>query len=143
MMRIDVRGTEEMKELLQGVTPRHALNLARNTTHGVSTAVRKVIKKNAPKGSTGNLGRSLKSKRRRVRRGFAQSDVIVERGRAAKNDGFYWRFHEDGTSKMPARPFVVPSVRQIESELPGILREQFTKKLKAALRRARKRQARK
>lgn len=142
MIKIDVRGTPEMKELLTEIAPRHALNLARNTVHGVAGGARDAIKKKAPKNS-GTLKRSLKIKRRRVLRGFAQSDVIIERGRAAKADGFYWRFHEDGTSQMSPRPFVVPSVRDFERDLPQVLRAQFTKKLEAALRRAKKRQARK
>lgn len=63
--------------------------------------------------------------------GKIRSDVVSER-----DWGFYWRFLDRGTSKKGAQPFIVPSVREIEERLPAILREQFVKKLRAAIKRA-------
>ncbi|MEL7513669.1 MAG: HK97-gp10 family putative phage morphogenesis protein [Pseudomonadota bacterium] len=141
MMKIDVRGTEEIDKLLKEIAPNHALNIARSTVHGVAGSVRDVVRKKAPK-ATGVLAKSVKVKRRRVRNGYAASDVVAERGTGARNDGYYWRFVEYGTSKLSARPFILPSVREIEGDLPQVLRAQFVKKFEAAIRRAKKRKKR-
>ncbi|TCP43935.1 HK97-gp10 family putative phage morphogenesis protein [Rhodovulum marinum] len=138
MMRVEVRGTEDVKRLLEEVAPRHAVNISRATVHGVAGSVRDLVKRNAPR-DEGDLARSIKTKRRRMEFGRIRSDVVAERGRGAKADGFYWRFLERGTSKLSARPFILPSVREIEAKLPVILREQFVKKFQAAIRRAQKR----
>ena len=137
-MRVEVRGTEEVKELLEKIAPQHAVNIARATVHGVAGAVRDTVKSNAPR-DEGTLRRSIKAKRRRMSFGKIRSDVIAERGNGAKADGFYWRFLERGTAKSPPQPYILPSVREIEARLPAILREQFVKKFRAAVARAQKR----
>lgn len=55
------------------------------------------------------------------RRAGPQADVVVRIGvlsdRSGRNsftDAFYWRFHEFGTSKMPARPFIRPAFESLK-----------------------------
>ncbi|MDW4550881.1 HK97 gp10 family phage protein [Defluviimonas sp. D31] len=138
MITIEVKGTEEIKALLGQVAPRHAVNIARATIHGVAGDIRDMAKEEAPK-DEGVLRRAIKAKRRRMEFGRIRSDVVIERGKGAKADAFYWRFVEYGTSRLPARPYFLPSIRRIEAALPGILRDQFVKKFTAALARQRRR----
>lgn len=141
MIEIEVHGLEEMDRVFNEIAPKHAVNLMRATVHGVAGEIRDTAKKEAPK-LDGTLRKAIKAKRRRMSFDWIQSDVIVEHGAAAKNDAFYWRFIERGTSTLPERPFVLTSVRALESRFPEILREQFVKKLTAALARQRRRAAR-
>ncbi|MEM9523641.1 MAG: HK97-gp10 family putative phage morphogenesis protein [Pseudomonadota bacterium] len=133
-MKIEVKGTDDVKRLLDEIAPRHALNIQRAAVHGVAGEVRNLIRKNAPK-DEGALRKGIKTKRRRMSFGRIQSDVVSEE--------FYWAFHERGTSKHGATPFVMPSVHEIELRLPAILKEQFVKKFEAAIRRAKRRQTKK
>ncbi|MGK7753777.1 HK97-gp10 family putative phage morphogenesis protein [Roseovarius sp. C03] len=140
MIEIEIRGIEEMDRVFSEIAPRHAVNISRAMIHGIAGEIRDEAKRRAPK-VDGTLKKAIKAKRRRTRFDWIQSDVIVEHGASAKNDAFYWRFVEYGTSALPERPFVLTSVRALQTALPEILREQFVTKLTAALERQRRRAA--
>jgi HK97 gp10 family phage protein len=140
---VQVIGADEIAKILEEIAPKHARNLMRATIHGVAGEITKESKKLVPI-DTGNLKKSLKTKRRRSKPDQPVSDVIATQGKGAKNDGFYWRFVEHGTggkNPQPARPFIRPSKDKIFAQLPNILNEQFTKKLAAAIKREQKKAA--
>lgn len=76
---------------------------------------------------TGALIANISTKRIKTRSGLVRYDVKVRNGSSAKNakktvqykgtrkivryenDPYYWWWHEFGTSKMPARPFMRPA----------------------------------
>jgi HK97 gp10 family phage protein len=131
---LEQRGAENMARIFESIAPNEAAKLARNTIHGVAGDVRNEIKAGAPVGASGELKKAFKVKRRRMRFGVIVSDVVAM-GRA-----FYWRFIEYGERPgVPANPFILRAVRRLESRLPRILRQQFTKKLVAAVNRAKRR----
>jgi HK97 gp10 family phage protein len=137
---IEVFGLEEIKKVLSQLAPKHAANISKAFIHGLASETAKEAKKNAPK-DTGRLRKAIKAKRRRGKPGQPVSDVIVESGKDSRNDGFYWRFIEFGTGgKNPQaeRPFLRPAKDMIQSNLPRIAEEQFTKKLSAAVKREQK-----
>lgn len=140
MIELEVRGIEEMERLFEEITPRHAINIMRATIGGIAGEVRDEAKDQAPKISR-TLSKAIKVKRRRMRDNWVRADVIVETGRTAKNDAFYWRFVEYGTSRVPERPFILTSVRALESRFPQILRVQFIDKLEKAIAREKRRLA--
>lgn len=143
---------EEVQKILEELAPRHAYNISRATNYGVAGVVRDEIKRTAPsepdvsekrrllrtiKGKEyGPLKRSVKAKRKRTPRGEKPKSVVTI-------DAFYWRFLEDGTPRMAPQPFVNPVVERLRARLPQIWKEQFGKKLAAALRREAKKAARK
>lgn len=140
---VEVFGLEDIQKVLEELTPRHAANLSRAMVHGMASEVSKEAKKRVPK-RTGNLRRAIKAKRRRGKPGQPISDVIVESGEASKFDGFYWRFVEFGTGgpvPQPEQPFLRPAKDLIQSNIPKIAEEQFTKKLAAAVKREQKKLA--
>lgn len=141
MIEIEVRGLEQMEHVFEEIAPKHAINIMRATVHGIAGEIRKEAKAKAPR-ADGTLSKAIKAKRRRMSFDWIQSDVIVEHGAGARNDAFYWRFHEYGTVNLPERPFFMPSLRAIEAGLPDILRDQFVKKFTAALERQRRRLSR-
>lgn len=131
---VKVDGVKEITDILEDIAPRQAANLARATVHGVAGEIRDEARAKAPR-DDGILRKSIKTKRRRMKFGLIVSDVIVERR------AFYWRFHEYGTTKTAELAFFLRSLRAIEPRLPGIYRDQFGKKLVAAIERAKKRAA--
>lgn len=135
MLEIDIRGTEEMQKVFEEIAPRDAENLMRATVGGVAGEIRKEARKTVLLRRR-ILKKAIKVKRQRTTvRGHLRADVIVE-ARA-----FYWRYMEYGTRAgvQASAPFL-HSMRAIEARLPAMLREQFRKKLIAAVKRAIKRQ---
>lgn len=137
---VEVIGLEDIKKVLEELAPKHARNLSRAMVHGMASETAKEAKKRVSK-KTGRLRKAIKAKRRRGKPGQPVSDVIVESGKNAKNDGFYWRFVEFGTGgpvPQPEQPFLRPAKDMIQSNMPKIVEEQFTKKLAAAVKREQK-----
>jgi HK97 gp10 family phage protein len=137
---VAVFGLEEIKKVLNELAPKHAANLSRAMVHSMASETAKEAKKRVPS-DTGNLKRAIKAKRRRGKPGQPVSDVIVETGKTAKNDGWYWRFVEFGTGgpvPQPEKPFLRPAKDLIQSNIPKIAEEQFIKKLSAAVKREQK-----
>lgn len=140
---VAVFGLEDIKKVLEELTPRHATNLSRALVHGMASETSKEAKKRVPK-NTGTLRKAIKAKRRRGKPGQPVSDVIVESGKNAKHDAFYWRFVEFGTGgpvPQPEQPFLRPAKDMIQSNIPKIAEEQFVKKLSAAVKREQKKLA--
>lgn len=134
---ISIVGLDEIKDVLDRIAPKHARNLMRATVHGIAGEIAKEAKKRAPK-DTGNLRNSIKTRRRKSSPDAPVSEVYVTTGKNKKNDGFYWRFIESGTVNRSAAPFVGPAKQAVLSNLDQILRQQFAKKLEAAIRREKK-----
>lgn len=143
--KLEVEGIEDINRILGELTPKFAGNLSRAFVHGLASEVTKEAKKRVPK-RTGTLKKSIKAKRKRSTPDKPISDVVVEQGKSAKNDGFYWFFVEYGTGgpvPQPEQPFLRPARDLIEANLPKITEEQFTKKLNALIKREQKKAAKK
>ncbi len=135
---ITIKNDAQVKAVLQTITLRHAKNLTRSTIHGVAGEIRDQVKFRAPDDpytSRNDIVRTTKSKRERERRGVFRSSVRI--------GAFYWRYHEWGTVKMHARPFVRPSVDVVWPHIAAIFRRQFGQKLEAMLARQAKQAAKK
>ncbi|QOR34441.1 HK97 gp10 family phage protein [Clostridium sp. 'deep sea'] len=87
--------------------------LCRAALRDVAKFLRKRIKARAPKGK-GNLNKNIGSWVRRSKDGIPHLQIgVYDRSRAKKKGlkyAFYAMFFEFGTSKMPARPFIKPTV---------------------------------
>lgn len=94
---VRIEGLEELQKILKDRLPNEAHNLARAATHALAKEVAGQVK-TAARRKTGRMARSIKAKRGRGDRTTIYSDVIFETGKAAKNDGFYWRFIEHGVA---------------------------------------------
>jgi len=140
---LDVIGAEELAKVLSEFAPRIANNLSKAVVHGVAGEITKGAKSRVPK-RTGNLKKSLKTKRRRGKPGQPVSEVIADSGKSAKHDGFYWRFVEYGTQTgTPEQPFMRPARDEVFTNLPVIMRRQFKDKLVKAVNREKKKRAKK
>ena len=140
-VKFKIDGIDDLARILDKAGPRHSRNLMRATIHGVAGEITKQAKKNAPKDS-GKLKKAIKTKRRKSPPTKPVSEVRVEHGGDAKHDAFYWRFVEYGTrgkTGHPEHPFIRPAAENIRANFESILKEQFGKKLEAALRREAKR----
>lgn len=138
--KVEVVGIEEINKILGQLVPKHARNLSKSVIHGLASETTKEAKKNVPT-KTFTLKKSIKAKRRRSTPDKPVSDVIIEQGKDVKNDGFYWFFVEYGTGgpvPQPEQPFLRPAKDLVQSQMPRILDEQFTKKLAALIKREQK-----
>lgn len=84
-----------------------------------------------------NVGVRHGSKAKRAR------EIVRYRGTKKKvryeNDPFYWWFHEFGTSKMPARPFMRPA---FEANVENV-KQAMTKRLRSSIERFKRKYGRK
>lgn len=137
MSKNGVFGIKEVNKALEDLAPKHANNIAKSVMHSLAAEVAKKAKMNTPE-NTGNLKKAIKAKRRRGKPGKPVSDVIITQGKAQKNDGFYWRFVEFGTSGKTGQPeqsFLRPAMDNVVADMPSILKEQLIKKVAAAAKR--------
>lgn len=147
MITYGIEGLPEIQDILERAGPRHSYNLMRATVQSVAGVIAKDAKSRAPIDS-GELKKSIKAKRLKSPRLNPQSGVYVEHGQGAKFDAFYWKFIEfgtngvDGVGRIPEKPFIRPAAADARSNYPEMIREQFGKKLEAALRREARRNAR-
>lgn len=135
---VEVTGEDGVFDILKTIAPRHARNLLRATIHGVASEITKEAKARAPVGATGNLKKSIKTKRKKSPPDAPVSQVVFGEG------AFYWRFVEHGRGgdhPMAAQPFLMPAREVIFSNLDSIISAQFSKKLEAAVKRELKKQA--
>ena len=142
---VEVFGLEEIKKVLTQVAPKAAGNLARATIHGLASTVAKEAKKRVPT-DKGTLKKAIKAKRKKSTPDKPVSDVIVESGKSAKHDAFYWFFVEYGTGgpvPQPEQPFLRPARDFVQANMPRILDEQFKKKLISAVNKAKKKASKK
>lgn len=138
--KTDIVGIDEINKVLGDLLPKHARNLSRSFVHGLASEVTKEAKKRVPR-KTGTLKKAIKAKRKRSTPDKPVSDVVIEQGKSAKNDGFYWFFVEYGTGgpvPQPERPFLRPARDLIEANMPKVAKEQFNKKLAALVKREQK-----
>ena len=81
------------------------------------------------------------SKRQRGKKDAIWAGVYVTRGKAAKNDAFYWRFLEYGTKHMPAQPFAGPAAERARStyrsDIAAEVKRQVLKQLEIRAKRQR------
>lgn len=131
---MQITGLEEMRAKLADMAPREARNLLRSTVHGTATEIRNRLRQRVPK-DTRTLEKAIVSKRRRGKPDEIVSDVIIEHGRGARRNAFYWHIVEFGSTRAPARPFIIPTVEEISPRIPEIFRDQFGSKLAARLKR--------
>ena len=130
MMTVNITGLKELQQALNQLP----LEIQKRPLRSAVSAGAKVIvdeaKRLAPQGETGNLRKALYRYRSRSQSSRGQETFLVGVRKGKKNyvdsaknrrlnrvgkkytvegEAFYWRFVEFGTSKMPARPFLLPA----------------------------------
>lgn len=145
-MGFEFKNDREIVHLLSQIAPREAKNLARSTVHAVAGEVRDQIKRFAPDHpdtKKGDIKRSTKAKRERLRGGVARSTVRIQtQKQTGKNKGFpYWLIQEYGNLRRQGvgrNAFVRPAVDRVAPDIPEMFRRNFGVKLEARLRRLRR-----
>ena len=109
---LELTGIDEVYKVLGKMDERLARGVLRGAPNAAAGVARKAMRDAAPR-RTGTLRRAIKNARRDSRTEGPGAVVFVEQGKQAKADGFYWRFVEFGTVKMPARPFMRPTLDRL------------------------------
>jgi|TARA_R110000744_G_scaffold94466_1_gene182424 HK97 gp10 family phage protein len=141
---IQVFGLDNVNKLLVELVPKEAEKLSKGMIVGFAQHAAKLIRAKAPVGKTGNLKKAIKGKNIKSSPGAPMSKVVITKGNFVKNDAFYWRFVEYGTggkNVQPAREFIYPAMLQMRSQMDRLVDQIFTKKLAAAVKRAKKKAA--
>ncbi|MGB1215399.1 MAG: HK97 gp10 family phage protein [Pikeienuella sp.] len=128
--KFQIKGLDDVNELLGEIAPKHAKNIMRSTVHGVAGELRNSIKKKSPKDS-GDLKRSEKTKRRRQKGSKIASDVLIGE--------FYWRFLEEGSGPDGVEhAMVMKTVAEYRASGNEVALRQYVKKLEAKIKREQK-----
>lgn len=130
--QVKIHGLSDLQKTLNTLMPREATNVLRRTTYGIATKVRDQVKERAPVQS-GALRRSIKAKRNRGTKTNISSSVIADKSGGRSGRGYHWHFLEFGTVKMPAQPFINPTVEAMRPQIPGIYRAEFGRQLEKQL----------
>lgn len=130
--RGDIRGLDDVNDVLTQITPKHAEAIMRATVHDISGQLVKDAKRNSPV-DEGDLVGAIKNKRRRKRNGFLRSDVIVQWF------AYYWRYLEYGQGPDgEEHAMFLKALQRMKPNLENVFLASFGKKLVARLRRERK-----
>lgn len=149
----EVHGDKEIAEILGSILPKEANNLLRSTVDGVAAEIKKKAARNARNRGLRTVSKAIKNKRKKSPPGKPVSQVYVQKGSGAKNDAWYWHFHEFGTAprytksgkyagRITERPFIRPAFDSVMAVLPNVIREQFQKKLSSRIKSVKKQMAR-
>lgn len=128
----------DSKKLLKALK-KLPFNIQKNVMVGATRASAKVVSDEAKRlvpVKYGRLKKSIGVIKRKSRRGEVTFSVSPRKG--GKNDGFYGRFIELGTSKMIARPFLRPALEKSVDETLKASKEYIAKRLPAEVAKVRK-----
>ena len=119
--------TKKLIETLQTLPK----NIQKNVMAGATLAGANVVKeeaRNRVRVKTGNLKASIGTTRRKSK---GKNEIVfsVSPRKGGKNDGFYGRFIELGTSKMTAKPFLRPALESSQDEVLQRTKEYITNRL--------------
>lgn len=138
----DLRELSKELELLSKAENRKVLNKA---TRAAAAAVTAEAKKRA-KVKTGKLKRNIVTLSVKGRSPLEAASGVHVRGRNPRtgnsdnsmkatnpNNAYYWRFIENGTSKMAAQPFIRPAYDAKQAQLEGIIKDTLNKAIDEVL----------
>lgn len=129
MANFQLFGLKEFQDNLKKLTSKEVEKLAFQSALAGAGVVRNLAKRNLRQQGLVDTGALLKNiaVARVKKNGVATYQIGVRTGRKARgakrvigrgarvsytDDPFYWWFHEFGTSKMPARPFLIPALQE-------------------------------
>ncbi|KFK98129.1 HK97-gp10 family putative phage morphogenesis protein [Serratia sp. Ag1] len=108
--KLDFSGLLDISKELEVLSKAESRNVLRQATRAAATVFRDEARELAPE-DTGKLKRNIVVINQRASDGGAVAGVHVRSAGKAenRNNSFYWRFVELGTSQMPAVPFIRPA----------------------------------
>ena len=138
---VTITGIADVNRVLRDVAPREARNLMKATVYDLTKQLADSARDRAPSdGPPLTLKPAIKPKRQRGTRDKIQAAVVVERGKSAKADGYFWRFLEFGTKTgIPEYGFFLRTVQELRPQIDRLYLETFVRKLEARLVRERRR----
>lgn len=133
-----IEGLDELQDTLLNVTPREANALLKRVTLSIAEGMAAKMRTSVPV-RTGKLRDAIVAQQGKQRPNKPSAEVIIQSGKGAKRNAFYWHFVEFGTRHMKAEPFIVPSVESERPQVQQKFREGFGQELERTLARKAKR----
>ncbi|CDH00365.1 HK97-gp10 family putative phage morphogenesis protein [Xenorhabdus bovienii] len=141
---LDFSGLREIARDLELLSKAENTKVLRQATYAGATVLRDEARQKAPK-RTGKLARNIVASNQKIRKGEASAGVYV-RGANAKGtnsdksmkasdsrNAYYWRFLENGTSKMAAQPFIRPAFDRKSDEAAEFAMKRLNQAIDEAL----------
>lgn len=141
---LDFSGLSDLSRDLEILSKAESRQVLRRATRAGAEVIKEEIDNNAPE-LTGKLKRNIVVISGKGSPGEAVAGIHI-RGRNPKtgnsdnsmktnspNNAFYWRFLEEGTSKMPAHPFIRPSYDSKQEEAAQAAFEEMAKAFDEAI----------
>lgn len=114
MVSAEFKGKDLLKTLEQ-FPIRIQKNVMTGATRAAANVVRDEARRLVPK-DTKNLQKSIRTVKRKSRKGEIRFSVVPVKGRKYKYDGWYAHFIEFGTSKQTPQPFMRPAFQSQTDE---------------------------
>lgn len=137
-LRVQISGLRELGLQMQGLKADVAGRIARAATAAGASVVRKAAQRRVPV-DTGNLRKNIIIKRLPKDYLASAHIVTVRKGKltakqtaAGLTDGYYGKFVEFGTVKMPARPYLGPAFDSTKQEAANAIVERLSKRIAKA-----------
>ena len=133
-----ISGNIESKQLLKALK-KLPINIQKNVMVGSTRAGAKVVSDEAKRLvpiKSGRLKKSIGITKRKSRVGEVRFSVSPRKG--GKNNAFYGRFIEFGTSKMQAKPFLRPALEKSVDETLKASKDYIAKRLPKEVAKAKK-----
>lgn len=146
-MTVKVDGLVELQRQLKAMSTQMSRKILRSATTAGARVIVVAARAKAPVGKTGELKKSIGSRRDirecrkdyevravsvfRVKGTYANTRENVRRGRAGKTymmdpPTFYWKFNELGTVKQTAKPFIEPALQDNISQVTDAVKQRLT-----------------
>ncbi len=126
-VEVEVKGMDELMRELDRLSDRASGRVQNAALRAAAEPILEDAVRNAPE-DTGKGKQGLKISRPRKQR--AERYVLVGIGRGDNSEIFYMKFHEFGTSKMKARPFLGPAYEKNKKRVLDIIRGELRRGLR-------------
>lgn len=139
---LTVENLEDVTKTLGELAPRESRNINRRIVVRIARAVRDDVRaaaREVVERRTGNLFKAIRSKRTRGRPDVFEAAVVVHLKKDGAPRAPHWHFIEFGTVKMKARPYIAPTVKEWEPQIPRVYRQEFGKQFEREMEKRAKR----
>lgn len=136
VVTVRIEGLKELNEALQQLPQELRAGPLRRAVSAAAKVVQDQAVQYAPE-DEGTLKRAIYRARDKENSSAVQESYIVgirygKRYRRRKQDAWYWRFLEFGTSKLAARPFIRPAFDTTHNQQLEAMRERLSRSIELA-----------
>jgi len=131
-VKLDIKGLADLERELNQLTLKARASVLRGALNKAVDPVLKAARENVSAQFTERSGTLRKSIQKSATAPRGSNGFTAEAKVGVTGEGFYGRFLEFGTSKMPARPFMRPAVDAHAQEVVDLFASEMRRRIEAA-----------